>query len=56
MFGCNAEPGLTDTLADPIVHMIMNADNVDPQMLEVSLRETARKVASTRRQRVANEN
>ena len=56
MFGCNAEPGLADALADPIVQTIMNADHVDPQTLEVSLRETARKVASARRRRAANEN
>ena len=56
MFGCNTEPLLRDALADPIIRTIMDADHVDPQALEASLRETARKVSWPPRKRVANEN
>lgn len=55
MFGCNNEPGLRDALADPIIQTIMGADHVDPQALEASLRETARKVSQSRKC-AANEN
>lgn len=44
MYGCHDEPSLSDALSDPIVQIIMNADHVDPQALEMSLRATARKV------------
>ena len=56
MFGCNTEPALHDTLADPIVRTIMHADHVDPRALEASLRETARKVWPRSRTPAANEN
>lgn len=56
MVECNGELELRDALADPIVRTIMNADHVDPQELAASLRETARKVASARPRRAANEN
>jgi hypothetical protein len=56
MFGCNREPALRDALADPIIQTIMDADHVDPRALEVSLRETARKVWTPARKSAANEN
>lgn len=56
MFGCNTEPALRDALADPIVRTMMDADHVDPGVLEASLRETARKVSSRSRTPAANEN
>jgi hypothetical protein len=59
MFGCRKEtswePSLDDTLSDPIVQTIMNADHVDPRALELSLRATAEKWRGRRRQ-PANEN
>jgi hypothetical protein len=56
MFGCNYEPALRDALADPIIQTIMDADHVDARALELSLRETARKVSSQSREHAANEN
>jgi hypothetical protein len=32
------EPSLTDVLADPVVHAIMQRDNVDPDLLRALLR------------------
>ena len=49
MYGCHGEPSLSDALSDPIVQIIMNADHVDPQALEASLRATALKVRPIRR-------
>lgn len=49
MYGCDNEPSLSDALSDPIVQIIMNADHVDPQALEASLRATALKVVQPRR-------
>jgi hypothetical protein len=49
MYGCHNEPSLSDALADPIVQIIMSADRVDPQALELSLRATAKRVAQPRR-------
>ena len=58
MFGCRTEtswePSLDDTLSDPIVQTIMNADHVDPRALEISLRATAEKWQGPRR-RAAND-
>jgi hypothetical protein len=39
-----AEPTLTDALADPVVRAMMAADGVDPQALEITLRNLARQV------------
>jgi hypothetical protein len=52
MYGCHDEPSLSDALSDPIVRTIMNADHVDPQALEASLRATAAKVATLPRRAV----
>jgi hypothetical protein len=49
MYGCHDEPSLSDALSDPIVQIIMNADRVDPHVLEADLRTTARRVAKPRR-------
>jgi hypothetical protein len=46
MYGCHDEPSLSDALSDPIVQTIMNADHVDPHVLEADLRATARKVVA----------
>ena len=39
------EPRLNDVLADPVIRMIMTADHVNPETLEMSLRNVARKIA-----------
>jgi len=39
-----AEPTLSDALADPVVRAMMAADGVDPQALETTLRKLARQV------------
>ena len=39
------EPHLNDVLADPVIRLIMIADHVNPEALETSLRNVARKIA-----------
>ncbi|GEM_PF-6749076 len=56
MVGCNAEPRLANALADRTGQAVANAEHADPQILEVSSCETARKGSSARRQPAANEN
>jgi hypothetical protein len=43
MFQCPRELTLKDVLSDSIVKAVMAADGVDPQELEASLREIARR-------------
>jgi hypothetical protein len=48
MNDCQGEPRLSDALSDPIIRIIMSADHVDPQALEASLRQTAKRVGQRR--------
>ena len=38
---CHREPTLKDILSDSIIQVVMEADGVDPQKLEATLRQMA---------------
>jgi hypothetical protein len=42
MTPCYPEPNLAEVLADPLIQSLMQADQVDPRELELSLSELAR--------------
>jgi hypothetical protein len=44
MSRCHREPTLTEALADPLIRTLMQADGVDPEQLEASLKATARQI------------
>ncbi len=45
---CRREPTLTEILSDSIVQAVMEADGVDPKVLEALLRFVAEKLAAVR--------
>ena len=47
--GSCREPGISETLSDPIVRAVMEADGVNPQAFEAELRNMARKLSVMRR-------
>ncbi len=46
MTPCYPEPNLAEVLADPLIQSLMQADQVDPRELELSLSELARTLQS----------
>jgi hypothetical protein len=46
---CHREPTLKDILSDSIIRVVMEADGVDPQKLEATLRQMAVGLRKTRR-------
>jgi hypothetical protein len=39
------EPNIAEILSDPVIKAVMEADGVDPDVLEVQLRDTARRLS-----------
>ena len=46
MTPCYPEPNLAEVLADPLIQSLMQADQVDPRELELSLSELERTLQS----------
>ena len=46
MTPCYPEPNLAEVLADPLIQSLMQADQVDPRELELSLSALARTLQS----------
>ena len=52
----DAEPPLTDVLADPIVHILMERDGAEMAALRALIGETRKRLGSTRRNRTERRN
>ena len=48
MSWCRREPTITEILSDSIVQAVMEADRIDPEVLEAQLRSMAREISALR--------